>query len=168
MLKPYKPDRNDYQEIADLVNVASQPFLAIETKEENRVLNTGRKTAKDIEETVKTREVLCVKREGVILAFSAFRLKNYKTVWISSLFVKSSNQREGIGKFLLDAIEEFARKNNAKAIVLEVRKKAEWAINFYRKYGYHILNGQDLKKDPFDQVIDKKPVPSRRILGKAL
>ena len=142
--------------------------MAIETKEESRALNTGRETAKDIEETTKTREVLCVKRGSVILAFAAFRLKNYKTVWISSLFVRLDNQREGIGKFLLDAIEKFAKENSAKVVVLEVRKKAKWAINFYKKYGYRILSERNLKKNPFDQAIDKKPSLFRYILGKVI
>lgn len=169
MLKVYKPDKKDYKTIADIYNKAHKSFLDIYSEEERKALvGDETETEEGVALTAKTREFLCVKEDDEkVLAYSSFRLKNNQTVWVSSLYVSLEHQGGGIGKLLLDAMENWAIKQGAKVIVLETHKKADWAINFYKKHNYEIINDK-LKEYPFDKVLDKDPVPGRPILGKVI
>lgn len=59
-----------------------------------------------------------------------------KIGYISQIGVKKKFRKQGIGKLLLDNCFKIAKRNNFKAINLEVDKKNDIAINFYEKYGF--------------------------------
>jgi GNAT superfamily N-acetyltransferase len=165
MFKIVKPKKSEHKVIADIYNKAREPFLSIYSEEERK--NLVEETEERISEMAKNRQLLCVKEKEKVLAYSAFRLKNNQTVWISSFYVLPEYQKKGTGRLLLEAIEGWGKNKGAKAIVLETHQKADWAIKFYQKNGYEIINDK-LDKYPFDKVLDKKPVQGRPLLGKKI
>lgn len=168
MLKLSTPTRKDYKEIVALVNKADLVFLDIYTQKEAKEVGVGDLTREDLISGEKTKKYFILKDKNKMLAFASFRLKNNQTVWISSLYVKVSQQRKGCGAALLSVIEDFAVKNKAKVIVLETEKKAKWAVNFYLKNGYKKITKHNLIKFPFDKILEKPPVLNRHILGKII
>lgn len=168
MLKLSTPTRKDYKEIVVLVNKADLVYLDIYAQKEAKEVGVGYLTKEDLISGEKTKKYFILKDKNKVLAFASFRLKNNQTVWISSLYVKVSQQRKGCGAALLSAIEDFAVKNKAKVVVLETEKKATWAVNFYLKNGYKKLSVRSFAKFPFDKVIDRKPAPNQYIMGKVV
>lgn len=59
--------------------------------------------------------------------------------WILSVFVKPKNHGEGIGKSLINKVEEYAKEINAKKLVVPA---SITACEFYHKLGYKYANGR--------------------------
>lgn len=59
--------------------------------------------------------------------------------WIVSVFVKPENHGEGIGKSLINKVEEYAKEINAKKLVVPA---SITACEFYHKLGYEYANGK--------------------------
>lgn len=57
---------------------------------------------------------------------------------IARIAVKPEVRRQGIGKFLLEALEKMCRKNGISRILLDVRKSNETAVAFYKNNGFEI------------------------------
>ena len=163
------PAKQDFQGIADVYNKSHERFLNIYSEEEQKVFaRTETKTS--IEEMSERRDMLCVKNDaGMVIGYAAFRLKNEQTVWLSALYVLPDCERRGVGKVLLCGVERWAKEKGAKVVVLETHRNADWAINFYTKNGYELINDKaKLKVYPFDRALEKDPVAGRPFLGKIL
>jgi len=63
-----------------------------------------------------------------------------KTGFIRWVYVAPKHQHKGIGTALIKHIEETAEKLNLKKLQLITPEKAIWAIKFYKKLGYKIVN----------------------------
>jgi len=50
------------------------------------------------------------------------------------LAIKEEYKKQGIGKSLMDKVENYAKKNNIKRILFKTHKKS-LAIGFYKKMG---------------------------------
>ncbi len=163
------PNENEYKDLADIYNRAHEPFLSIYSEEEREAFSGSLiETEDSIRKMAESRIIICAKDDqDQILGYVAFRKKNNITVWIGSLYVDPDHQRAGAGRVLLDAVEDFAKKENCKIIALETHQKAEWAINFYIKNGFEIVNDK-INEFSYNQILDKSPVQNRPILAKIL
>ena len=169
MIKFDKPKKSEYPQIANLVNTADQIYLSIYSQQEFKKQDCASESVEKLLEGEQNREYLCAYDENDnIIGYSSFRLKNSQTVWLSMIYINPEYQNQGLGSTLLKKVEEVAKKLGALVIVLETDKKTIWAINFYKKNNYQILSDENLKKHPFDKVLEKKQVNGRYILGKKL
>lgn len=62
--------------------------------------------------------------------------KQDNTVYLSKIYLKSTNQTKGIGQMMMNRVLDFAQKNHAKFIQLTVNKNNQKAIRFYEKNGF--------------------------------
>ena len=69
-----------------------------------------------------------------------------KQGWIIDLSVKSSFRKQGVGKSLMMAAEEWLIKNKIKWAVLGVTTANKTAVDFYHKLGYKTEYLQLIKK----------------------
>ena len=58
-------------------------------------------------------------------------------ILIEDLAVKEDFKKQGIGKKLIEKVEEYAKEIKAKAVSLATHKKSS-AVKFYTKQGYKI------------------------------
>ena len=163
-----KPERYEYQDIANLVNSAEEVFFSIRSPEMIDVFGTGKHTAEELEKGRERREHLVLTNQEKIVAFASYRFKNEQTMWISMLYVDPDEQRKGYGAMLLKHLEDIAKNKGILASVLETDEKAYWAVDFYKKHGYRILTAEDIKKFPFNKVLGKGPVKGRYLFGREL
>lgn len=69
---------------------------------------------------------------------------------VDGIVVKSGFQNQGIGKILMDKMQEWAIAGGATTIELNVYEFNETAISFYERLGYQALSrkmSKELKKD---------------------
>lgn len=59
--------------------------------------------------------------------------------WILSVFVDVAHHKQGIGRMLMQKVEEFAREINAKKLVIPASVAG---AEFYHKLGYKYANGK--------------------------
>lgn len=68
-----------------------------------------------------------------------------ETLYLTALYLLSKYQRQGYGRLILDVIEKDARQAGMKAIILLVHSKATWAVNFYAKNRYDVIETEESK-----------------------
>ena len=62
---------------------------------------------------------------------------------VQQLYVSPDQQRKGIGRMLTDRAVSIAREQGADGLWLSVWQEADWAVNFYRAYGYRTVGTAD-------------------------
>jgi len=62
---------------------------------------------------------------------------------VQQLYVSPDQQRKGIGRLLTDCAVSIARAEAADGLWLSVWQEADWAVNFYRAYGYRTVGTAD-------------------------
>lgn len=65
---------------------------------------------------------------------------------ITELIVTNKVRSSGIGKALIDTMENYFRENNCEYVLVDVFAYNENAIGFYKKKGYHPRMYTDIKK----------------------
>ena len=82
--------------------------------------------------------------DGKIVAWLVVGVENWnKRLRIWELLVEQGYRRQGLGKMLMEKAEEIAKRNNMRMLILETQTCNFGAIEFYKKYGFH-LTGCDL------------------------
>ncbi|PKL13924.1 MAG: GNAT family N-acetyltransferase [Spirochaetae bacterium HGW-Spirochaetae-8] len=87
--------------------------------------------------------IACI--DGIPAGFVLFFIRDYKenpyrysyrAVHVDQICVLQEFQGEGVGSFLMDAVERFARENGVDQLELTYWEKNSQAARFYRKKGY--------------------------------
>lgn len=65
-----------------------------------------------------------------------------KQLMLSKLYVKQSVRRQGLGKYLLDFVEEKCRSEGYDLLWLTVNRRNHGPIDFYKKLGFTIVDGK--------------------------
>ncbi|NWG87558.1 MAG: GNAT family N-acetyltransferase [Hydrogenophilaceae bacterium] len=82
---------------------------------------------------------LAARAAGVLVGFAhgyALMDGDYK---LDKLYVHPDWQRHGIGRLLMDAMTEHARRHGSRRLVLRVNRNNAQAVAAYRKYGFEVL-----------------------------
>jgi predicted N-acetyltransferase YhbS len=72
---------------------------------------------------------------------------------IKTVFVNIKNQKQGIGKALMNAIEEYAKTIGTNDIII---LSSIYALNFYKNLGYDFKDGSDVLNDEKEYTLIKK------------
>jgi ribosomal protein S18 acetylase RimI-like enzyme len=102
--------------------------------------------------------ILKYSAENKILACVYLKKENNK-LYLGMLTVSPHLQNKGIGKILLKASEDEARKNNCDAIFMTVISQRTELINWYKKHGY-VDTGE---KKPFPEGDPRFGIPKTKL-----
>lgn len=78
---------------------------------------------------------LVAEEEGALLGYVSANC-SFETGYINNLAVAPAHRRQGIGKMLLDALEEQALRRDVQTLTLEVRPSNLPARRLYKQLGY--------------------------------
>jgi diamine N-acetyltransferase len=67
-----------------------------------------------------------------------------KIIKLDKIYVLQNLQKTGVGSKVIDFIKEYAKKNNAQIITLNVNRKNNNAISFYQKHNFKIIDSIDI------------------------
>ena len=98
-------------------------------------------TIGDMIEDIKTRTVLKITKDGVIIGSVRGYVKD-STGYIGRLIVQPEFQHQGIGSRLMQAIEDKLKSAGALRFELFTGDKSERTICLYKSLGYHIFRQQ--------------------------
>jgi len=101
---------------------------------------------------------LVAQRAGEIVACAGLRRHGEDAVELKRMYVRPAHRRTGLGRLLLGALEEHARRSGHRQLVLETGTGQPEAIALYESAGY-------LPVPPFGHYAD---APESRSYGKAL
>ncbi len=162
------PTREQYPEIVDVINSEADLYQVVFTADELESLEVGDFSVEELIAGEATRNYLILEIDGTVTGFSSWYQKNDKVAWLSMLHVSSDHQGKGVGTKLLLAVEGCVKQLGLSALALEAQRKAEWAVGFYLKRGYSILNWEDLNTEPYIGTLNKLPVEATHVFGKVL
>jgi N-acetylglutamate synthase-like GNAT family acetyltransferase len=157
----------DYKEIVNVINSQIKREERFFDKKEYQ-LNFPKETEDSLRDVKKVRSYFVVEENGKIIAFASYYIKENNILWLSEIVVLPKKQNRGVASELLRYIEDKAKSKNIKAVALETQKVFDWAIGFYKKQEYTILNLKDLNRYPFKGTLIKKPLKNTYIFGKIL
>ncbi|MBO5121450.1 MAG: GNAT family N-acetyltransferase, partial [Bacilli bacterium] len=86
---------------------------------------------------------------GIIPGYEEFDYLDYKCPKrgeITELVVSKNVRSKGIGRELMEVMEDYFKENNCEYVLVDVFAYNEKAINFYEKSGYHSRMLVDIKK----------------------
>lgn len=100
--------------------------------------------------------LLVAEAQGRLIGMAEFareRWNNTFRLW--SLYVDRAWRRKGVGKKLLDEVVAVARRERARAILLETQNSNHPAIAFYRAYGFELCGFNDRLYSNHDPETDE-------------
>lgn len=152
----------DYSSVAMIFNEAIKSFIRIYNAEE-RSRFTIHENVDSVREMTTSRILLgAIREDDKLKGYIAFRKKNTQVVWISSLYVEPESQKQGIGTLLLEAAMDFAQRERCRCVALETHEKADWAISFYSRRDFKIVN--DILNDTVYFGLFEQPIAVNRPL----
>jgi len=102
--------------------------------------------------------------EGKIVGVSALQVKREeRTGIIYRVYVLPAYQRRGIGTSLIRKIEEEAKRIGLRKLMVLTDEKAYWALKFYKKLGYGIVNR--IKRPHGFAVLMEKEISKSKVKG---
>ena len=135
---------NKYAE--EISKIIIQNLLKINSKDYG--LEFAKKTAKEfttekiIENFPKKTKVFVAMKDNKVIGTAGLDKSWYNNdgeYWILSVFVDVSYHNQGIGKMLINKIEQFAKTISTKKLVIPA---SITGCEFYHKFGYEYANGK--------------------------
>lgn len=99
--------------------------------------------------TITSQHMIVAERNGRIAAFAGGEVRE-DHLYLGFLFVAPEHQREGIGRLLMSAMEDFSRDREIYRILLE---SDPHAVPFYQRLGYVVLSERPSTMTP------ERPIP---------
>jgi [ribosomal protein S18]-alanine N-acetyltransferase len=121
-IRDYEP--RDFESLFEIDRAAFVPDLAYSRAELRFYLQSPRS------------RTLVAEHEGEVVGFAIGSLERATSGHVVTLDVRPGHQRRGIGRRLLQALEEGLWKLGARAFILETPAEEGGARRFYEKQGY--------------------------------
>ena len=96
----------------------------------------------------------CDKNNNVVGA-GRLHFNNEREAQIRYMAVVPEYEKQGIGTLILEALEQHAKENNCKTIMLHARENA---VGFYQKKGYELLEKSHLLFDSIQHYRMRKNI----------
>lgn len=129
---------DDAQEILDVINSSNrEAFGQIIPKEYFREPII---TREEFDECLNKMTFYVHRQEDVVVAVAALSIEDEDIGRIRWVYVLPKFQKQGIGTALILHLERIARERGLRKTRLVTDNNAEWAIRFYRKLGYILIN----------------------------
>jgi GNAT superfamily N-acetyltransferase len=87
---------------------------------------------------------ILVLEQNKLIGMGAFRKIDEKTAEIKRMRVEPKMQGKGIGKYLLNQLEERARSQGYSVLILETSDRQERANAFYSKSGFKVMKYENI------------------------
>ena len=124
--------------------------------------NNDHLSREKVEGKLKRKEYIIVKQGNEYMGFLRFSLFWSEIPYIDVISVEDEHQRKGVGKSMVELLEDFAVKNGQKIIMSSSEQEEPEPQKWHKKIGFHeagIINDfspiQDVPEVIFIKKIDK-------------
>ena len=97
-------------------------------------------TREEFEECSKKMTFYMHRHKNMVVAVAALSVEDEDTGRIRWVYVLPKFQKQGVGTALVLHLEQVARERGLRKTRLITDNNAEWAIRFYNKLGYTLIN----------------------------
>ena len=89
-------------------------------------------------------DVIIYKKGDLIKGFVSYKMINNIKIVVGLIAVDKTEHGQGIGKVLMQAVENIAFQQGIKKILVSTQFKNEQALRFYKSCGYKIIEQQEI------------------------
>lgn len=133
-----KAKSDDAQEILFVINIANrEAFGRIIPKEHFKKPVI---TREEFEKCSEKMTFYIHRHKDMVVAVAALSVEDEDTGRIRWVYVLPEYQKQGVGTALVLHLEQVARERGLRKTRLVTESNAEWAIRFYNKLGYTLIN----------------------------
>lgn len=157
------PGFDDFTKMATIYNLAISPFY----REFPPLDQASFLSPDEILEMKQTRHAICAKEGFNLYGYVALHLKHHNLTWINGIYVHPDQQGKGIGSFLLNKVDEFARATLCPMAATLIEPENTKAITFFEKNGY-IMCHQHIEEYPYDVMLGTIHVAHKTLLAKTI
>lgn len=128
-----------YDDIEAIQSIVREGFLKYAEMSEVGEPEALKETAQDIKHDIDTKIVLIAERDNTPVGSVRVAVdEKTKTAYLSRFAVKVNSQNNGIGKSLMNLVDEIMLKYGVKSISLHTDSKLTPLIRFYYGRGFYI------------------------------
>lgn len=135
MLKVRRATVSDADAIAKITKVAFEKYIKQAEIADTPALNESKE---QIIDDINTKYVYVACEDEEVVGSVRITLRDAETAYLSRFGVNTENQNTGVGKILIDALDNELAKLNIKHIELHTASKAASLIHFYYNRGFYI------------------------------
>lgn len=85
-------------------------------------------------------DVILIYEDGKAIACGSFKEYERHVAELKRVYVRKANRKNGIGKMLVNELEERAKEKGYTKLILETGKPLVEAIGLYKKMGFEIIS----------------------------
>lgn len=128
-----------YADIPAIMSITREAFKKYDELSESEYLEALHETEKDIKHDIDTKIVLIAVRDSVPVGSVRVAIDRDKgTAYLSRFAVKVNSQNNGIGKSIMNLVDEIMMKEGVKSISLHTDSKITSLVRFYYGRGFYI------------------------------
>ncbi|MBQ7794279.1 MAG: GNAT family N-acetyltransferase [Clostridia bacterium] len=128
-----------YDDIEAIGAITREAFTRYAEMSPNADPDALRETPKDIKRDIDTKIVLIAESNNVPVGSVRVAIdETTKTAYLSRFAVKINSQNNGIGKSLMNLVDEIMKKHGVRQISLHTDSELAPLIRFYYGRGFHI------------------------------
>ncbi|MCO5261209.1 MAG: GNAT family N-acetyltransferase [Crocinitomicaceae bacterium] len=168
MISIREANKNDFNFILDLMIKNLKPYYGGDhEKHATRIFNTHISGGLDQIGFFSTfQKMFIVEYNGKTSGMLHLVGKKQGTIKISPLIVCDDSRGKGIGKFLIDFIDDYAKKNEYRQVYCTVARQNKQAYNFFKRNGFTVAGTSDSHyKDKITETMLYKEVQGSSVLN---
>ena len=128
-----------YKDIPAILSITREAFLKYAELSEAAEPEALKETEADVRRDIDTKIVLIAVRDNVPVGSVRVEIdKETNTAYLSRFAVKVTSQNNGIGKSIMNLVDEIMQKYGVKSISLHTDSKLTPLIRFYYGRGFYI------------------------------
>ncbi len=128
-----------YKDIPAILSITREAFLKYAEMSEAAEPEALRETEADVKRDIDTKIVLIAVRDNVPVGSVRVSIdKKTNTAYLSRFAVKVTSQNNGIGKSIMNLVDEIMHKYGVKSISLHTDSKLTPLIRFYYGRGFYV------------------------------
>lgn len=129
----------DYEDIPQIQEVSKEAFrLYAENAGITSIVGTLEETYEDLKREIENKLVLVALSEGVVVGSVRVEVKPDKTAYLSRYGVKADFQNNGIGKVLMNSVDNAMKELGVTNLYLHTASRMFSLVRFYYGRGFYI------------------------------
>lgn len=133
----------EYKDIADIISITSQAFINYQKQCGASRLDALEETIDDVRYDIENKLVFTAVCDNEIIGCVRVELFDDNSAYLTRFAVKTDVQNKGIGRLLINAVDEAMRDSGIKFLRLHTGYEIASLVNFYKSLGFEVQSTEN-------------------------
>ena len=127
-----------YEDVQSITEITREAFTEYKKRSGAERLDALEETTEDIRNDINTKLVFIALSDGCPAGSVRVELKDNGTAYLTRFGVKKDKRYNGIGRKIIDYVDEIMKEKNVKHIYLYTGADMTFLMRFYADKGFHV------------------------------